>query len=165
MSLDKYINQIYEDCLFVVEQRIKKGQFCIIAIGGKTSAGKTSLSQYLAYQLRLSLLEMDLFLLLDESKVKYDYKYLQKILESKKNNKRNVIIEGCSVLPVLSKFDSGEIFLIHLENKMHFAHSSVRLINFENTEHCSSKDILDVDLDSQANLNEKSNFTVNWQRA
>lgn len=162
MLSEEFIRQKYEDCLFAVKQRIKTGQFCIIAIGGKTGSGKTSLSQYLAYQLHFSLLEMDLFLLPDAAKAKYDYKYLQKILESKKNNKRNVIIEGCSVLPVLSKFDLGEIFLIHLENTIRSARPPVELIYFENTEHCSIKEIFDIDLDSQENLKEKSCYTVNW---
>ena len=105
---------------------------------------------------------MDLFLRPVETKVGYDYTYIQKIVESKKKAKRHIIIEGCSILPVLREFDSGEIFLIHIEKQKTSCHPSVEPIDWGNTEHCSIKEILDVDLDSQPDLKAKANYTISW---
>lgn len=154
------INQIFFDACRVVEQRIKAGSFCIVAIGGAMGGGKTRLSQYLSFKFGLSLLETDHFLRPVETKVGYDYKCIQEILESKKKAKRHIIIEGCSILPVLSKFDPSEIFLIYIENKRPPGNPSGELIDWGNTEHCSIKEILDVDC--QCHLKKLAKHTIRW---
>lgn len=162
MGSNEYISQRVEACR-VVEQRIKKGPFCIIVIAGKMGVGKTSLSQYLSCKLRLSLLETDLFLRLIESKVRYDYKYIHEILEAKKKAKQHIIVEGCSVLQIIRKFEPSEIFLIHIE-KIFSDHPPIELIYFENTETCSIQEIPNVDLnpDCPSDLKAKTNHAICW---
>lgn len=157
---DEYPNQVFLNACRAVEQRIKKDPFCIIAIGGKLGVGKTTLSRYLSWKLGLSLLETDLFLRPKETKVSYDYKYIRDILEFKKKSERHVIVEGCSILPVLREFDSSETFLIYIEKQITSGHPSIDQIDFEITETFSIKDIFDVDLDCPSELKEKAGHTI-----
>lgn len=165
MNKNEFINQMFYEVCSAVEQRIKAGPFCIVAIGGGMGVGKTALSRYLSYTLRLSLLEADLFLRSIEAKVRYDYKYIQEILDSKRKAKRHIVVEGLSILPVLSKFESSEIFLIHIENKIPSSHSPVELIDWGNTEYCPIKEIPNVNLspDCPSALKAKASHTINWQ--
>lgn len=157
---NEYLNQVFFDACRVIEQKINAGSFCIVAIGGAMGGGKTLLSRYLSWKLRLPSLETDLFLRLIGSKVSYDCKYIQEILEREKINKRNIIVEGCSILPVLGKFDPSEIFLVHIENKILSGHPPIELIDWKNTEHCSINEILEIDL--QADLKNLAQHTIRW---
>ncbi|MBI3901677.1 MAG: hypothetical protein HY306_01820 [Nitrosomonadales bacterium] len=162
MGSDECINQKLEACR-VVEQQISKVPFCIIAITGKMGVGKTSLSRYLSYKLRISHLETDLFLRLIDSKVRYDYKYIHEVLESKKRDKRHIIVEGCSVLPIIRKFEPNEVFLIHIENSFS-ERPPHELIELENTEKCSIREIINVDLnpDCPSDLKAIKNHAICW---
>jgi len=158
-SKNEYLDQVCLDACRVVEQKINTSAFCIVAIGGAMGGGKTLLSRYISWKLRLSLLETDLFLRFIEPKVSYDFECIQEILERKKVNKRNIIVEGSYILPVLRKFDPNEIFLIHIENKIPSS-PPAELIDWGNTEHCAINEILNMDC--PADLKVLAQHTIRW---
>jgi hypothetical protein len=167
MNQNEYINQKYYDTYKRVEQEIKSSPFCIVAISGVTGGGKSDLSRYLSCRLDLSCLETDLFLRSGETKVGYDYAYIHGILEHRRKIKRNIIVDGCSLCPVLCWFERSETFLIHIENRRPSDRPKDELIDFENSETYSIKEMpnvenADLNPDSPSCLKACANYTIRW---
>lgn len=141
-----------------VKEKINNSHFCIIGIGGVLGSGKTTLARYLSWKLDISQLETDLFLFNEEGQSDYDYGYIHNILCNKKKTNRNVVVEGCSILKILSKFDPDETFLIYVKQSHSPKFPTNNYCYFENTEKCSVTDILDYD--KPADLQENAQFVV-----
>jgi hypothetical protein len=83
-----------------------------IAVDGVDGCGKSTLSRYLAWQLGMPTIELDL--LIDEN-AQHDVPTLCRLIESRHKRDRPVIVEGVFVLRALAKAGVSVDFLICVE--------------------------------------------------
>ena len=86
----------------------------IIAIDGRSFAGKTTLGRFLAWYFNSTLLELDLFLA--EGGLVHRYEEIERIVKQRLDGKRPVFVEGITVLNVLRKIGRTHDYLIYVRN-------------------------------------------------
>jgi hypothetical protein len=89
----------------------------VIAIDGRSGAGKTSLARFLAWYFNSSLLELDLFLAAPG--LTFREEEIRRIIEFRRHLRRPIFVEGLVVLDVLAKVNIQPDFLIHVRNSKH----------------------------------------------
>jgi uridine kinase len=88
----------------------------LIAIGGLPHSGKTTLGRFLSCRFNISLIESDLFRVLDSTNLSHKIDQISAIIEYRFNNSRPVIIEGAAVLRLLSQINRRPDFYIYVDN-------------------------------------------------
>ena len=87
----------------------------LVAIAGKTWAGKTTLARYLSWTFQISVLETDMFRHQVEGHREHDTNCIRDALEFKKKMEKPVVIEGCLVRSILQKAGIIEDYLVYVE--------------------------------------------------
>ena len=87
----------------------------IVSIDGRDSAGKSSLGRYLAWQLGMPRLELDTFRDLSGSAFQFHLQNIKRAIDSRLCRDRPVIVEGVTVLKVLSEMDYAPNFTVFVE--------------------------------------------------
>ena len=91
----------------------------IVAIGGLPGVGKTTLARYLAYRFNVSMIETDLFLIPNQGVMVYRNEWINHLIASRIDGpdwRRPIIIEGSTVLRLLSDLGRKADYLIHVTN-------------------------------------------------
>lgn len=88
----------------------------IVAIDGRCGVGKTTLGRYLAYRFNVSLIETDLFLIEQQGGTLYRNDEIGRIITKRLNKPRPVIVEGTTVLRLLSQLNRKPDFTIYVAN-------------------------------------------------
>jgi len=91
----------------------------IIAIDGRDGSGKSSIAQYLAWQLGMPAVELDTFLDRSCDRLALRDEELLRVLNSRLESDRPVIVEGVFVLRVLHRLSLKPDFLIIMEQRGH----------------------------------------------
>lgn len=90
----------------------------IIAINGRNGVGKTQLGRYLAYRFDVTLIETDLFLIEDQDRYVHRNDEIARIIAKRLEGFRwHVIVEGVTVLRLLSQLKRKPDFTIYITNK------------------------------------------------
>jgi hypothetical protein len=89
----------------------------LIAIGGLPLSGKTTLGRYLAWWFNASLIETDLFRDPGKPKLLHKNDQAAAIIEYRRNLDCPVIIEGATVLRLLSQLGLRPDLYIHVNNE------------------------------------------------
>jgi len=94
----------------------------LVAIGGSPGVGKTTLGRYLAYLFNVSLIETDLFLIPKQGVMVYHNEWINHVIGSRLDRddaewQRPVIIEGSTVLRLLSSIGRKPDIIIHVINE------------------------------------------------
>lgn len=104
-------------------QRIKKELYpwrkFTIAIDGVDHSGKSSLARFLAWQLEMPAIESDLFLLEQRKFPVYAWDELCKLVASRHELNRPLIIEGVFVRKILERIQVKPDFSIFMDCKCH----------------------------------------------
>lgn len=87
-----------------------------IAVDGVTGAGKSGLARYLAFQLDMPCVETDMLRIINECQPSYRYSELKKMVLSRHELNRPVIIEGIFLLNTLKRIGITPDFLIYVKN-------------------------------------------------
>jgi len=88
----------------------------IIAIDGRDGVGKTTLGRYLAWHFNVTLLETDTFLLRDRG-LRHDEGCIATAIRSRVELGRPILIDGVSILRVLSSIALKPHFLLYVRNE------------------------------------------------
>ena len=94
----------------------KKRSAFVVTIDGRDCAGKSTLARYLASQLQMTALELDVFRDLDQSAFDFRLPDLQRAIQARTKRDRHVIVEGVtvgSVLRQISVVPDYKIFVDH----------------------------------------------------
>jgi hypothetical protein len=89
----------------------------LIAIDGYPGVGKTPLGRFLAWRFNVSLIETDLFLIPAQGRLVHRNEEIVRIIDRRLDIPRPVIVEGCSVLRLLSGMGRKPDFLIYVTNQ------------------------------------------------
>jgi len=95
--------------------KLKKWRAFIIGVDGWTHSGKSTLGRALAWQLDMPCIETDLFFT-GKGWGQYHFKELRRIIRSRLDSNRPVIVEGVSLLRTLSEVCLEPDFLIYTKN-------------------------------------------------
>ncbi len=87
----------------------------IVAIDGKSGAGKTTLGRFLSWRFNVSLLESDLFLIRSEQKISYRYDDVRNVILARLDGNRPIIVEGIVALALLKDTGFDPEFHIRVE--------------------------------------------------
>ena len=85
-----------------------------IAIDGRDNVGKSSLGRYLAWQLGLPVIELDLLVHSRRESIEYDTYALGRLVSARHDRDRPVIVEGVLVLRALAQIDVVPEALIYV---------------------------------------------------
>lgn len=110
------ISAQHEAVLEKVKETLYPWRKLTIAVDGADGAGKSPLSRYLAWQLRIPLIETDLLLISDTRPIQYNLECLKELIGSRHSLDRPVLIEGIKILDTLSKLNIESDILIFVEN-------------------------------------------------
>ena len=88
----------------------------IIGIDGRCGAGKTSVACWLGWQLGMPVISLDLYLVSDTKPQAWRYAHLARVLASRAESDRPVIVEGVCLCQVLEAIDLEPGFLGWVEN-------------------------------------------------
>jgi adenylate kinase family enzyme len=88
-----------------------------IAIDGVDHSGKSTLSRFLAWQLGMPAIEIDLALIEGDAPVNHDTKLVKRLINVRHKMRRPVIVEGVFVLRLLKELDIEPDVVIRVENK------------------------------------------------
>ncbi len=87
----------------------------IIAIDGRAGTGKTTLGRFLSWRFNVSLLETDLFLIKGQNAFIYRNAAIKKVILSRINSCRPIIVEGVVSLSLLKKLNFDTAFHVRVE--------------------------------------------------
>ena len=88
----------------------------VVAIDGRDGEGKTSLGRFLAWHFNVTLVETDLYLVGDNS-LNRRIEEIRRVVETRLERKRPVIVEGVGVLQILEDIGLKADFHIYLRNR------------------------------------------------
>lgn len=86
----------------------------LIAVDGRDGVGKSPLSRYMAWKLEVPLVETDLYLANDDCNPAYHMRELKRVLQSRLNHNRPVIVEGIFIRRLLKSLDLTPDFVVHV---------------------------------------------------
>lgn len=87
----------------------------LVAIDGRDNDGKTTLGRFLAWYFNVTLLESDLYLLGDNS-LRRRTEELKRIVDTRIDGKRPIIVEGVGVLQILEDIGRQPDFHLYIRN-------------------------------------------------
>ena len=88
----------------------------IIGIDGLSGAGKTSYGRFLAFFYNVTLIETDLYVNGCPLNKEYDFGCIKRLIDSRINLERPIIVEGICVVDILSEIDIEPDYLIRIIN-------------------------------------------------
>lgn len=88
----------------------------VISIDGAPNVGKTTLGRFLAWTFNVSLIETDLYLIPGLDRYEYERACLKRVVLSRINRDRPVIVEGVVSLRELEALHIESRFHIHVRN-------------------------------------------------
>ena len=97
-----------------VAQALTLDTFKLIAIGGNTLAGKTTLARMLAKALNIDCLHLDEFV---NATLGIDLQKVKQVIDQKRTANRSLLIEGVGVRRVLGEIGVRQDLLIHLSDR------------------------------------------------
>ena len=86
----------------------------IVAIDGRCGVGKTTLGRFLSWRFNISLLETDLFLVRNKGSFAYRNGDVRKVIQSRIDSNRPIIVEGVVSLDLLTKIGFAPSFHIRV---------------------------------------------------
>ncbi len=89
----------------------------VIGIDGRQGAGKSSLASWLAWQLEVPAVHLDLYLVHDSAPLDWRYGDLGQVLAAARAKGRPIIVEGICLCQALLEVDRDPDFLVWLENE------------------------------------------------
>ncbi len=127
MLLDDQINrpitQQHEDLLVQARTVLAEWRSFIIGVDGRDGAGKSTTARFISWQMEVSHIEADLFLLLsDEPPAGYqcpkDHRldWLKEVVGARLQLNRPVIVEGMFLLELLARIGYEPDFLVYVES-------------------------------------------------
>ena len=99
----------------ILKHLIPRRRFTI-AFDGNFNSGKSTLARYIAWKAGIPLIETDLFLIPDSGLKQYRYASMIKLIESRHQLDRPLLIEGVRILHSLNKVGIKPDLLIFCEN-------------------------------------------------
>ena len=87
----------------------------VIAIDGRDGAGKSPTARCLSWHLQMPAIETDMYFVRDSRPIKYRYEDLSRVIHSRLDSDRPVIVEGIFVLKTLKKMNLVPDFHILVE--------------------------------------------------
>jgi hypothetical protein len=87
----------------------------LFAVDGRDGAGKSAVASWLAWQLGMPAIQLDLYLL-QGSPVRWRIDELRAALNARIKNEKPVIVEGVAVLKALQQTNLKSDFLVFVEN-------------------------------------------------
>jgi len=88
----------------------------IVTIDGRDGVGKTTLGRYLAWHFSVTLIETDLFVIPTKAHPIYLDDQVNRIIERRLSMSRPVIVEGISVLALMSRLNRNPDFSIYVSS-------------------------------------------------
>jgi hypothetical protein len=88
----------------------------VIGIDGRGGAGKSSLAFWLAWQLGMPAVSLDLYVIRDSEPLEWRYEDLGRLISARMKLRRPIIVEGICLCQSLHAFERGPDFLIWVEN-------------------------------------------------
>src|SRR5690242_16497425 len=89
----------------------------LIGLDGRWGAGKSSLASWLAWQLGMPSVHLDLYIVRNCSPLNWRYDDLERVLAARLNQQRPVIVEGICLCQALQQANRQPDFLVWVENK------------------------------------------------
>jgi pantothenate kinase-related protein Tda10 len=89
----------------------------LIAIDGPDGVGKSSLASWLAWQLEMPSLHLDVYLVRDSKSQQWRTDDLERAIRSRLDLGRPVIVEGVLLLDVLEQIGRSPEFLIYIQRE------------------------------------------------
>jgi ABC-type glutathione transport system ATPase component len=86
----------------------------IVTVDGRSGVGKTTLGRFLAWRFNITLIETDLFLIRNKGSFRYRKNDINKLIKSRMQSCRPVIVEGVVVLRLLRDLGRKSDFHIHI---------------------------------------------------
>jgi uridine kinase len=88
----------------------------IVTIDGRDGVGKTTLGRYLAWHFNVTLVETDLFVIPTRAHPIYLDDQVNRIIERRLSMRRPIIVEGVSVLALMSRLSRNPDFAIYVSS-------------------------------------------------
>lgn len=89
----------------------------IIGVDGRWGAGKSSLASWLAWQLEMPAISLDLYIIRDSDPLKWRYDDLSRVITARLSLRRPVIVEGICICRALRAIGQDPNFLVWVENE------------------------------------------------
>lgn len=105
----------YGSAVAALQQELAGRPAKLVAIDGRSGAGKSTLGRFLAHHLNVTLVETDCFLLGNKG-VAYHEDQLHRVITSRTNKGRPVLVEGICLLQLLRKLDLNHDYLIYVDD-------------------------------------------------
>lgn len=86
----------------------------VIAVDGRDGVGKSPLARKLSFELKVPLVETDLFLVPNSGEPKYRKECLTHVIEARLDHNRPVIVEGIFVRRLLKSLCVEPNFVVHV---------------------------------------------------
>ena len=147
----------YEELLAQVQKELGPNRrSLLIAIDGADGVGKSSLASWLAWQLEMPSLHLDVYLVRDTTPQQWRTDDLERAIRSRLDLGRPVIIEGILLLDVLDKVGRTPAFLVYVQDQD------------ENEDHPDASDLRKslIDYRLRQKPEQRAKFklaAVNWQ--
>src|SRR6267378_206212 len=93
--------------------------YSLITIDGKCGSGKSNLAAFLGYRFRISVVELDLFWLIENGiRIGFYDDQIKRIIEFRRNLNRPVIIEGFQIEELIDRLKLLPSFRVYIRNSL-----------------------------------------------
>ena len=118
-NLLKDITQQHKDLVKCVREVLGEWHKFTIAIDGLDGSGKSTLARFLAWQTEITNIETDMLLNLGSGDLTYRLNDLKRLIETRHQLNRPIIIEGAFLCRLFGKLDLQPDYLIYIEKQNH----------------------------------------------
>ncbi len=107
----------YIQAVELIRKNIPRRRKYTVAIDGIDHSGKSTFARYLAWQLDMSVIELDLCRKFNVCPIETDLDILAHLIEARQKITRPVVVEGILVLGVLNTIGVEVDFLVRMRNQ------------------------------------------------
>jgi hypothetical protein len=112
------ITEQHKNLVLKTWEKLNSWRSFLIAVDGKDGSGKSTLARFLSWQMGMPTIETDLFLDRGQNEIiSYKKDDMRRIIKTRLDNDRPVIVEGIFLLDVLQTIQIEPDYVIYTENQ------------------------------------------------